>query len=69
MAWNIDFHGFMGCSFGLEIWPLKGGSLFCNMFLGSPPPPQKKNNNQIAAIQKRNGVWVSNFQDFLLTNS
>ena len=46
----------------LEIWPLKGGPSFRDAFLRSTP-----RKFQIAAIRKRNGFTVSNFQDFLVS--
>ena len=46
----------------LEIWSLKGGPSFRDAFLRSTP-----HKFQIAAIRKRNGFTVSNFQDFLVS--
>ena len=46
----------------LEIWPLKGGPSLRDAFLRLTP-----HKFQIAAIRKRNGFTVSNFQDFLVS--
>ena len=45
----------------LEIWPLKGGASLHEAFSRLSP-----HKIQIAAIRKRNGVRVSNFQNFLV---
>ena len=60
IAWNIDFHGFRGCSFG-NMAPLRWSFISRHVLMVDPP------KFQIAAIQKWNGVRVSNFQDFLVS--
>ena len=60
VVWNIDFHGFRGCSFG-NMASLRW-SFISRCVLKVDPP-----KFQIATIWKSNGVRVSNFQDFLVS--
>ena len=60
IARNSNFHGFRGFSFG-NMAPLRW-SFISRRVLRSTP-----HKFQIAAIRKRNGFTVSNFQDFLVS--
>ena len=60
IAWNFDFHGFRGCCFG-NMASLRWSFISRHVLMVDPP------KFQIAAIRKRNGVRVSNFQDFLVS--
>ena len=46
----------------LKIWPLLGGLSFCDSLFALTPPIF-----QIAATRKRNGVEISNSQNFLVS--